>query len=609
MPQAQIAKSAPSVPDAFTARARLQPDAVAVQLGAEKLTYGELDSRSEALANHLLDCGLQPQEPVAIFCDRSVEMIVALLGTLKAGGAYLTLDGQDPPSRLSAIAEQASPRCVITQRQLAQKLPATYRPVICLDDGPDHAGVSDRPLGAGVEPDQLAYICFTSGSTGTPKGVCVPHRAVVRLAQPGSCWEFTAADRFLQVAPLAFDASVFEIWACLLNGASLVLYPPVPPTADGLARLITDENITVMLLATGLFHRLVDAALPAMAGMRHVLTGGDVLSPDHANRFRSSLPHVRLTNGYGVAESTSLSCCYDIDEPLPRDQAVPIGHPIPGTRTYVLDEAGQPAALGQRGELYLAGDGLGRGYIGQPERTALRFARDPFQPDPRARMYRTGDLASVRADGVILLHGRADAQVKIRGLRVEPGEVETALAAHPGVRQAIVVLRDNGTDLLDRQLLAYVTADPQPGLISELRELARDRLPEYMVPSVIVRLDQFPLTANGKVDRNGLPLPASRRPRELLSPYVAPRTPAEILIADLVESLLGIDEVSTDDDFFDIGGNSLLAADLAAAAQRAFGLSDLPERAFTSWSVTELASAIDQMMPTAVLTQSGDASQ
>lgn len=608
MSQAEIAKSAPSVHDAFTAQAEREPDAVAVQLGAEKLTYGELDSRSAELASHLLACGLRSQEPVAIFCDRSVEMIIALLGTLKAGGAYLTLDGQDPPHRLAAIFEQARPRCILTQRHLARKLPATDRQVICLDDRPEVAGVCDRPAGPGAGPDQLAYICFTSGSTGTPKGVCVPHRAVLRLAQPGPCWEFTAADSFLQVAPLAFDASVFEIWACLLNGARLVLYPPVPPTPDGLGRLITDENITVTLLATGLFHRLVDGALPAMVGLRHVLTGGDMLSPDHANRFKRGLPHVRLTNGYGVAESTSLSCCYDIKEPLPRDQAVPIGHPIPGTRAYVLDEAGQPAAAGQRGELYLAGEGLGQGYVGQPERTAQRFVRDPFQPDPHARMYRTGDLASVRADGVMLMHGRADAQVKIRGFRVELGEVETALGAHPSVRQAIVAITDNGTDLLDRQLVGYVTADPQPGLISELREIARDRLPDYMVPSVIVRLDQFPLTGNGKVDRSGLPTPAGRRPREALSPYIAPRTPSESLIADLVQNLLGLDAVSADDDFFDIGGNSLLAADLAAAAQREFGLADLPQRAFTSWTVTELACAVDEMK-SAVLSQAGDASQ
>jgi amino acid adenylation domain-containing protein len=593
---AETAESWPSVHDAFTARAQREPDAVAVQLGAEKLTYGELDSRSGELATYLLAGGLRSQEPVAIFCDRSIEMIVALLGTLKAGGAYLTLDGQDPPHRLAAIFEQARPRRILTQRRLARKLPATEGQVICLDDRPGIAGVPDRPA-APAESDQLAYICFTSGSTGTPKGVCVPHRAVLRLAQPGPCWEFTAADSFLQVAPLAFDASVFEIWACLLNGARLVLYPPVPPTADGLARLITDENISVTLLATGLFHRLVDRALPALAGLRHVLTGGDMLSPDHANRFRHSLPHVRLTNGYGVAESTSLSCCHDIIEPLPRDQAVPIGHPIPGTRAYVLDEAGQPVAPGRRGELYLAGDGLGHGYVGQPERTAARFVRDPFQSDPEARMYKTGDLASIRADGVLLLHGRADAQVKIRGFRVEPGEVETALAAHPSVRQAIVVIRDHGTDLLDRQLVAYVTADPQPGLIPGLRELARDRLPDYMVPSVIVRLDEFPLTGNGKVDRDDLPSPARRRPREALTPYVAPRTPSELLIADLVESLLGLDEVSADDDFFEIGGNSLLAADLAAAAQREFGLADLPQQAFTPWTITQLAGAIDQMTP------------
>jgi amino acid adenylation domain-containing protein len=616
MPHAEAEALALSVHDAFTARARARPDAVAVQLGPDKLTYAELDSRSDALASRLLACGVLPQEPVAIFCERSIEQIVALLGTLKAGGAYLTLDGQDPPHRLAAIFEQARPRCVLTQRRLIQQLPASGSQVICLEDWRDAGGREDRPAGAVAGPDQLAYICFTSGSTGTPKGVRVPHRAVLRLAHPGACWEFTPADSFLQVAPLAFDASVFEIWACLLNGARLVLYPPEPPTADGMAALITEENITVMLLATGLFHRLVDSALPAMQGMRHVLTGGDMLSPDHANRFLRALPHVRLTNGYGVAESTSLSCCYDIGQALERDQAVAIGRPIPGTRAYVLGEAGQQTRAGERGELYLAGDGLGQGYLGQPELTAQRFLRDPYDPDPQARMYRTGDRASVRADGILLLHGRTDAQVKIRGFRVELGEVETALAAHPSVRQAIAVIAGQGTDLLDRQLVAYVTAAAAPGLIAELREVARDRLPDYMVPSVIVRLDQFPLTGNGKVDRSALPEPPRRRGREAISPYLAPRTPAEYLITELVENLLGIDEVSADDDFFEIGGNSLLAADLAAAAQRAFGLADVPQRVFTSWTVSDLAAAISQLRPAAAqapppaaLSQAGDGSQ
>jgi amino acid adenylation domain-containing protein len=597
MPQTEVEAPALSVPEAFTAQAKIRPDAVAVQLGHVRLTYRQLAERSDDLARDLLALGLRPQEPVAIFCDRSPDMIVALLGTLKAGGAYLTLDGQDPPSRLAAILEQARPRCVLTCERLRPELPATDSRVICLENWRPAGGTS-QPVPT-VGPDQLAYICFTSGSTGTPKGVCVPHRAVLRLAQPGPCWQFTPEDCFLQVAPLAFDASVFEIWACLLNGARLVLHPPVPPTSDGLARLITEQNITVMLLATGLFHRLVDDALPALAGMRHVLTGGDMLSPDHANRFLAQLPAVRLTNGYGVAESTSLSCCFDIDRPIQRDQAVPIGRPIPGTRAYVLDDQGQPAGPGQRGELYLAGDGLSSGYLSQPERTAQRFLADPFQAQPDARMYRTGDTASVRADGVLLVHGRTDAQVKIRGFRVELGEIESALAADHRVRQAVAVVRRNGPDVLDRQIVGYVAADQAPGLAAELRELTSDRLPDYMVPSVIIRLDQFPLTGNGKVDRSALPEPAGRRPRDAKAPYLPPRTSTEFLIADLVEDLLKIEDVSVADDFFAIGGNSLLAVDIGAAAQSAFGLASLPERVFVPWTVADLATSIDQLRQSA----------
>ena len=373
---------------------------MAVQLGPDALTYGELNDRTDVLASHLLSRGAQPGDRVAIFFDRSVEMIVALLGTLKAAAAYVTLDRQDPPERLATLFDQAKPRYVLTQRLLEHELPATGSEVICLDEWTAITARQHVPPRAGMDPEQLAYLCFTSGSTGTPKGVCVPHRSVVRLAQPGSCWKFTAADSFLQVAPLAFDASVFEIWACLLNGARLVMYPPLPPTPDRLGQLIASQNVTVTLLATGLFHRLVDSELDSMRGMRHVLTGGDVLSPDHANRFRGALPHVRLTNGYGVAESTSLSLCHDIDEPLPRDQAVPIGRPIPGTRAYVLNRDGSPADSGERGDLFLAGEGLSLGYFGQPKLTEQKFLADPFQRDPDARMYRTGDTASLREGNV-----------------------------------------------------------------------------------------------------------------------------------------------------------------------------------------------------------------
>lgn len=580
--------AAGSVHGVFTAVAARRGDAPAVTAGSDGIGYRQLDRWSNRLAHHLRDLGATTGQPVAVLCPRSVEMVVALLGVLKAGGAYLPLDPLDPPNRVERIVRDARPAIAVTAGGLAHLLPTARLRVVDLEaDRSDVEGCPATPPAVEVRPDDLAYVCFTSGSTGTPKGVCVPHRGVLRLAGMA---DYGPADSFLQVAPPAFDASVFEIWCALLNGARLVPHPRQRPDPDGLARLVRDERVSVALLATGLFHRVVDGPVEALGGLRHLVVGGDVLSPAHARRFREALPGVRLTNGYGVAEATCLSCCHDITEPPPPDRPVPIGRPLPGTRVYVLDDDGRPCGVGEPGELHIAGDGVATGYLGLPELTARRFPPDPAGP---GLMYRTGDLVSLRDDGALDFHGRLDTQVKIRGFRVEVGEVEAFVSAQPGVRQVVVVAgrRDPAAE---QRLVAYLTTDSADDewVISRVRAAAHRELPRYLVPSTFVVLDEIPLTGNGKVDREALPPPPRQWPRRLADPCVPPRTGLESLLADLVADVLGVSPVGVFDDFLALGGDSLAATDLAAGIRRTLDLKPPVERMFDSWTVASLAESL-----------------
>jgi amino acid adenylation domain-containing protein len=580
--------------DRFAAVTAERGDAAAVTAGADTLGYQNLDEHANQLAHHLRGLGVTPGQIVAVLSERSPEVIVALLGILKAGAAYLPLAPLDPPARLERIIRDARPAVVVTVGEPAQPVPAGEHGVVDLEaDRPAIAGRPRTAPHAAVGADDIAYVCFTSGSTGTPKGVRVPHRGVLRLAGMA---DYSAADRFLQVAPLAFDASVFEIWCALLNGAHLVLYPEHRPTPDGLARLIRDERISVALLATGLFHRMVDGPLDALSGLRHLVVGGDVLSPGHAHRAKRALPEVRLTNGYGVAEATCLSSCHDITDPPPLDQPVPIGRPLPGTRLYVLDEDRRPCRLGRPGELYIAGEGVAAGYLGRAELTAERFVPEPPdgpRPDGSGLMYRTGDLVSRRADGGLDFHGRMDTQVKIRGYRVEIGEVEAFLAAQPGVRQAVAVSRRRG-HLAELQLVSYITTDStaDSAVIGRLRAAAHRELPHYLVPSTILALREIPVTGNGKIDRDALPPPPKRSPRQLAAPIVPPRTRLESLLTNMVADIIGISGVSVFDDFLALGGDSLAATDMVVELRHTLEVEAPLKLIFGSWTVAQLAAAL-----------------
>ena len=571
----------------FARQAADTPDAVALVDGGTRLTCRELDERANRLAHHLAALGVAPDARVAVLLERSAELVVALLAILKAGGAYLALDPGSPSARLRGMLDDADARVVITRSDLIDRLPADHgATLVVLDaDAEVIASRSARDPGIEIDPRGLAYVVYTSGSTGTPKGVAVPHRAVVRLVRGADYASFGRDEVFLQLAPVSFDASTFEVWGALLNGARLAIYPAGVPSLRELGETIRGQGVTTLWLTAGLFHQMVDEHLDDLRGVRQLLAGGDVLSPAHVRRLRDALPAVRLINGYGPTENTTFSCCHTVGADV--DGPIPIGRPIAGSTAYVLDRAGEPVPVGVAGELHVGGDGLARGYLRQPALTAERFVPDPFSGGPGARLYRTGDRVRWRDAGVLEFLGRMDQQVKVRGFRIEPGEIEAALAAHPGVRECVVVAREEGGD---RRLVGYVV--PAEGAVpsaGELREHLRARLPEHMVPSAFVLLDALPLNANGKVDRRALPAPEYAAGAD----FAEPRTPTEELLAGIFAEVLGVERVGLHDEFFELGGHSLLATRVVSRIRQGLAI-ELPLRAlFEHPTVAALAEQVE----------------
>ncbi|MEZ5332857.1 MAG: amino acid adenylation domain-containing protein [Thermoanaerobaculia bacterium] len=422
----------------FEQQARERPAAPAVRWPTGLLTYRELDERADRWATAVLARSLTPGRPVGLLLERSAEAIVAQLAILTAGRAYLPLDPEWPRRRLEWSVADAGLELVLTVDALAPRLAGAGCRLLCLDDEP--ATGATGPVGPRVTAQESAYVMYTSGSTGEPKGVEVPHRAVVRLLRGSDGLTIGPDDSVLHVGPLAFDASVFEIWAALLHGARLVVLPPAELSLEAIGDALRLHRVTVALLTTQLFHQMVDQNLAGLAGLRHLLTGGDVLSPDHARRALAAFPGLRLTNAYGPTEGAVITCCHDLEAPPPEDVPVPIGRPVANSRVYVLDRHRNLAPPGAIGELAIGGDGLARGYLGRAGATAERFLTDPWSPEPGARLYLTGDRARWRPDGRLEFQGRADLQVKVGGLRLEPAEVEAILLSHPEVSGAVVGL-------------------------------------------------------------------------------------------------------------------------------------------------------------------------
>jgi amino acid adenylation domain-containing protein len=544
-----------SIHGLFEDQAEATPDAVAVASEAATLTYRELDRRANRLAHHLRSLGVGPECPVGLWMERSIEMIVAILAILKAGGAYAPIDLMAPPDRIAFMLRDARIDVLLTQERMLARLPAHGGRSLCLDaDWQAIVAQPDTRLGDEATGDSLAYIMYTSGSTGEPKGVAVTHRNVVRLVRATDYAHLGPDEVILQLAPLSFDASTFEIWGALLNGGRLVVPPPGVISVDDLGALLEGQGVTTLWLTAGLFHQVVDQRIEVLRPLRQLLAGGDVLSVPHVRRVLAALPGCRLVNGYGPTEGTTFSCCYAITGEAGLQRSVPIGGPIANTRVYVLDDHGQPVPIGVPGELWIAGDGLARDYVDRPELTAERFVVRRLPDTIEERLYRSGDVVRWRGDGTLEFLGRRDNQVKLRGFRVELGEVEGILAQLPRVRDVAVVVRP-GPDG-DKRLVAYMVSD-DPLAPRELREHLRSKLPEYMVPSAFSRVERLPLTPNGKVDRARLPEPEDGR--ESSATIVRPANNVERQLLGIWEEMLGVSGIDTRDNFFDLGGHSLLA--------------------------------------------------
>ncbi|NNB89170.1 non-ribosomal peptide synthase/polyketide synthase, partial [Corallococcus exiguus] len=553
------------IPDLFARQAAARPDAVAVESGGERLTYAQLDARANQWAHVLREHGVGPDVLVAVCLERSLELVVALLAAVKAGGAYLPLDPSYPAPRLAAMLEDAPAKVLLTTRALRAavplplELPSVFVEELAARDLPT------APVVAGADSRHLAYVDFTSGSTGRPKGVAVDHRAVMRLLHHPAFARMSANETFLQLAPISFDPVTLEVWGPLLHGGRLVMFPPTSPSdLDVLAQVIQRHGVTSMMLTAGLFTQVADLKPEALTGVRQLLVGGDVVSPPHVRKVLEAHPGLVVTAGYGPTEATLIAATHVMTEAARVDAPVPLGRPIARTDLYVLDARGQPVPPGIPGELHIGGEGLARGYISRPDLTAERFIPHPFSSRPGERLYRTGDLTRWRADGTLDFLGRTDHQVKVRGFRIELSEVESALGAHPNVRETVAVVREDVPG--DKRLVAYVVAPsaPEP---EALRDFMRQRVPDYMLPSAFVLLESLPLTAQGKVDRKALPAPEGQRASR--REYVAPRTPREQALAQVMAQVLRVERVGLDDNFFELGGDSIISLQVVAKARQA----------------------------------------
>ncbi len=552
-----------TIPQLFERQVRETPTAPALVFGDEHWTYAELNHRADRIANRLRSAGVRSTMPIGVYMDRSPELIASLLGILKAGGAYVPLDVNYPVDRLQFMTLDADLRLVISNGRLAGKQIAWDVPVMVLDSD---ASVTVSRSSASVRAttaEDPAYILFTSGSTGQPKGVAVPHRAVVRLVKETNYLDFSPQDVFLQFAPVSFDAATFEIWGPLLNGGQLAIAPPGDVSLAALGDLLRRHRVTTLWLTAGLFHQMVDHRLSDLAGLETMLAGGDVLSPEHVRRTLAALPHVTVINGYGPTENTTFSTCHVMRGPASFGSgSVPIGRSIANSQVYILDEQLQRTPVGVPGEIHCGGDGLAIGYVNRPDLNEQKFIDYQGAAGATVRLYKTGDLGRFLPDGTIEFLGRKDYQIKIRGFRIEPGEIEAALCRHPAVRQAAVVVTVDAS--LRKQLTAYVAMGDAPPLpAKEFQAFLRGSLPAYMAPTQFVCLNELPLDSNGKVNRAILP-PAPRVARTPTDEFTAPRDDIERRLAKIWAVVFDLASVDIQDDFFGLGGDSLLAVSLLA---------------------------------------------
>lgn len=578
------------VPELVAQCAAAAPDAIAAIQKGVSLTYQELDQRAGQLAHHLRRCGVGPDVVVGLCMQRSVAMIIGALGIMKAGGAYLPIDPDYPANRIESILDDAGVAVLISAQCGADKLPTDSRQLIGLDaTGRAASRFPGESFSYKVEPHHLAYVIYTSGSTGQPKGVEVTHGNLLNLVTwHQGAFGLTAADRASQLSSVGFDAAVWELWPYLTVGASInipdenLLTSPV-----SLRDWIVDQQITISFVPTPVAERLMTLPWPPKAAMRCLLTGADVL-----RHYPSAQLPSDVVNNYGPTECTVVATSGRVSPDGRPDSLPTIGRPIANSQVHILDENLHPVPVGTVGEMYIGGACVARGYRHRPELTAERFIADPFSPG--SRLYKTGDRARYLAGGEIAFCGRIDDQIKIRGFRIEPNEIIATLVKHPSVQECFVMAREITTD--EKQLVAYVVIDPKVlPTHAALRNFLASQLPEYMIPGCFVQLRSLPLNPNGKVDRNALPAPdVTNLLRD--DAYVAPRTPIEQRVGEILAALLHLDRVGAEDNFFLLGGHSLLGTQLISRVRDAFGVELSLRTVFEASTVAELASEIEKRL-------------
>lgn len=582
-----------TVQQLFEEVAATHPDRVALQMRDWTLSYRTLNQLANRLARRIRKEGITANQPVPVLLDRSFDYIIAILAVLKAGGGYVPIDPDYPVERIHKLIASLDCPLLLTRSTLLDRVPKDLATnCLAIDEiingtDPDDAEAGNLP--SRNRADDLAYLMFTSGSTGISKGVEIAHRGITRLVKETNYADLSEEQVYLQASALSFDASTFEIWAPLLNGGRLILLPPGPPTLDGIAAEIAEHNVTTLWLTSGLFQLMIDEKIGALAPLRQLIAGGDVLSKHHVAKLARALPQLRLINGYGPTENTTFTCCHTIQPEDLQGPAIPIGRPISNTEVYLLDENLNPLPPLTEGELFFGGDGLARGYFKNPELTAEKFISNPFSTNPDARLYRSGDRARYRPDGIIEFLGRRDQELKVRGFRIEPSEVEDALCKHPSITQARVVARGNSAE--EKRLLAYVLSSSSTSDEAELKSFLQRSLPAYLLPARILVVETLPVTENGKIDDRAL---AKIEPEQTSKeePARAPEGKAEIEMAQLWEETLGLADIPANRSFFDLGGQSLQALKLFHRIQKTFQkklpLSTLFERP----TVAELAELV-----------------
>lgn len=587
-------------------------NAIAAIFKNENLTYIQLNQKANQLAHYLKSLGVTREVAVGICVDSKLDFLIGILAILKAGGFYVPLDKNYPIERLEFMIKDAQVQVLLTQQSIQEKL-AFSLPTFHFDT--DWEVISQQPTTNPVcttTLENLAYVMYTSGSTGIAKGVCVTHRGIVRLVHNCNYADLNHKQILLQAAPLVFDASTFEIWGALLNGACLVMISDkagLDEIAIALATPsksipITQYQVTTVWLTAGLFHLMVDEHLSSLSSVKQLLAGGDVLSATHIQKFLEAYPESHVINGYGPTENTTFTCCNVINngDLLDQGKNVPIGHAISNTQVYILDKYLNSVPIGITGELYTTGDGLARGYLNQPHLTAEKFIPNPFDSGigKYSRLYKTGDIARFLANGQIEYLGRLDNQVKIRGFRVELGEIEAALKQHPNIRDCVVIVSEAKSR--QKQILAYFVPllkdIPSDVYSTEIRQFLQQKLPDYLIPSFYIRLESLPLTANGKVDKKALPIPelANKDNVSLAS------TDIETILANIWSSLLNVSPISINDNFFELGGDSILAIQVVSRANQA-GLQISPKQLFQYQTIAELAKVVTSISE--VITQQG----